>query len=126
MAEVKVAGIFGRTVSEGRKDSIRRLYQGLISRKAQLCIYEPFYKITRSLLPENAVVHTFTGHHDIDSGMACMLTIGGDGTLLEAVKFHYWVSIPAGLDFFRAFQTRKLILQQQWLLTEVIRSTADH
>lgn len=85
MAEVKVAGIFGRTVSEGRKDSIRRLYQGLISRKAQLCIYEPFYKITRSLLPENAVVHTFTGHHDIDSGMACMLTIGGDGTLLEAV-----------------------------------------
>jgi NAD+ kinase len=80
-----VTGIFGRAISEGRKSYIRNLYQGLVNRNATLCIYEPFLKITRHLLPENARISTFTHRQDIPEQMACMLTIGGDGTLLEAV-----------------------------------------
>jgi len=85
MPEKMLAGVFGRTVSEGRKKFIRTLYESLVRRNIALCIYEPFYKKTRALLPENAQVSTFKTHDEIHPRMACMLTIGGDGTLLEAV-----------------------------------------
>ena len=80
-------GIFGRTISEGRKESVKALYQSLFNKGASLHIYEPFCKKSKSLIPDGASVSTFTSHQNFANTCSLLITIGGDGTLLEGITF---------------------------------------
>lgn len=79
--------IFGRTAGEKRLESIRRLYASLIEKNARPVIYEPFLKLTRDLLPKNVISDTFKNHIELQQKSDCLISIGGDGTLLEATTF---------------------------------------
>lgn len=79
--------IFGRTINDGRTEYIRSLYQSLSARNANILIYAPFYKITKELLPAESRVQIFNNHEELIKNASCMLTIGGDGTLLEAIIY---------------------------------------
>jgi NAD+ kinase len=76
--------IFGRTFSESRNAPVKELYQSLLELGAQLVIYEPFYQQTRNLFSKEVKVETF---NSAKAPVNCrlMITIGGDGTLLEAI-----------------------------------------
>jgi NAD+ kinase len=79
--------VFGRTINDGRTEYIKTLYQSLSVRNANMLIFEPFYKITKELLPVESRVQIFNTHQELIQNASCMLTIGGDGTLLEAITF---------------------------------------
>jgi NAD+ kinase len=76
--------IFGRTFSESRNAPVKELYQSLSELGAQLIVYEPFYKQTKGLIPASLKAEKFS---DSKPPVNCrlMITIGGDGTLLEAI-----------------------------------------
>jgi len=94
MAALKRIGIFGRTLTEERKPAICQLLKELVQQDADLCIYDPFYRICRSLIPEQARISTFHSYADLPADLNCMITIGGDGTLLEAVTHVRHSRIP--------------------------------
>ena len=79
--------VFGRTINDGRTEYIKFLYQSLAANNAQILIFEPFYKITKELLPSESRVQIFNSHQELIQNASCMLTIGGDGTLLEAITY---------------------------------------
>lgn len=76
--------IFGRTFSESRNASVQELYQSLSGLGAQLIVYEPFYKQTKDLIPATLKVEIFSASKP-PVNCRLMITIGGDGTLLEAI-----------------------------------------
>ena len=86
--------IFGRSFSEGRTQVIKELYKSLHEAGADLLVIEPFLKSTAGMLPEGARVKSFKNAAGLDSTTACLMTIGGDGTLLEAVTLIRDSGIP--------------------------------
>ena len=90
---MKIA-IFGRSAGNNRNEAIRKLYLGLHQRNVAISVYEPFLKITRDLLPENVQVSSFRSRQDISPQTDCMITLGGDGTLLEAITHVGNAEIP--------------------------------
>lgn len=88
--------IFGRTISEGRSSYIRQLYSELATQGAVLLIHEPFLKITRHLMPEieEHRLKSFRNHKELFALADCVMTIGGDGTLLEAITYIRDSNIP--------------------------------
>jgi len=79
--------VFGRTINDGRTEHIKSLYKSLSAHNANILIFEPFYKITKELLPAESRVQIFNTHQELIQNASCMLTIGGDGTLLEAITY---------------------------------------
>jgi len=77
--------LFGRTVSDGRSTYIKLLYQLLHEHEVVISIFEPFYKLTKHLLPENSRIRTFNSPETLLDHNELLVTIGGDGTLLEAI-----------------------------------------
>ena len=77
--------LFGRTVSDGRSTYIKLLYQLLHEQEVIISIFEPFYKLTKHLLPENSRIRTFNSPETLLDHNELLVTIGGDGTLLEAI-----------------------------------------
>lgn len=87
-------GIFGRTAGESRQPYIIRLYKALHEKGAILHINEAFYKLTKTLIPQGAEVHIYKSYEDVLGKIDLMITIGGDGTLLEAVTIIRDMPIP--------------------------------
>lgn len=79
--------IFGRSFSENRTQVVKQLYSNLLDAGVELIIYEPFLNTTRSLLPEGTSVLSFQTADEINRSISCLVTIGGDGTLLEAITY---------------------------------------
>lgn len=91
---MKIA-VFGRSVNESRKDVIRTLYRKIHELGCEVYIYEPFLKGSKSLLPDECVFSTFNSSEELaNSGSSCLFTVGGDGTLLEAVTLIRASQIP--------------------------------
>jgi NAD+ kinase len=77
--------LFGRTISEGRSAYIKLLFSLFHEKGFHLHIYEPFYKLTKHLLPIHSRIQTFEEIKEIVPETEILVTIGGDGTLLEAI-----------------------------------------
>jgi NAD+ kinase len=76
--------LFGRSYSEHRSEVVSELYRGLFDQGHQLLIYEAFLAKTQALIPEGFTAEGFGGMRSL-SRCDLMISIGGDGTLLEAV-----------------------------------------
>ena len=86
--------IFGRSFHEGRSNVIKELYCSLHENGVEFLVIEPFYHSTASLFPENSIVRTFNKSEELTSKTSCLMTIGGDGTLLEALTYIRNSDIP--------------------------------
>ncbi len=76
--------IFGRTFSENRNEVVSELYKGLYAQGHQLMIFDSFLAKTKALIPAGNNAESFGGFRPL-SRCDLMISIGGDGTLLEAV-----------------------------------------
>ena len=79
--------IYGRSVSEGREEYIRELYRNFTGYVNSLFIFEPFYRKTKAFVPKEISVKTFRTPAELVSEASALMTIGGDGTLLDAITF---------------------------------------
>lgn len=105
--------LFGRSFSEHRNEVVSELYKGLLDQGHQLLVYEPFLAKTKSLLPSEKRVETFGGLRAL-SRCDLMISIGGDGTLLEAVTHVRNSGVPilgintGRLGFLTAFSAKEI------------------
>ncbi len=87
--------IFGRSISDTRKKVIVDLCNYLSEFNEEACFYAPFLKAAQHLIPEGLKVSSYKNAEELASKHCkCMLTVGGDGTLLEAVTHIRDIEIP--------------------------------
>jgi NAD+ kinase len=87
-------GIFGRTAGEARRVYIKTLFEALHEKKAQLFVNEHYHKLIKNILPNDISVKVYNTHEEIRNQINFMITIGGDGTLLDAVTYLRDADVP--------------------------------
>lgn len=116
--------IFGRSFNEGRSNVIKELYCSLHENGVELLVFEPFFHATESLFPENAIFRTFNKSEELTSRTSCLMTIGGDGTLLEALTYIRNSDIPVlgintgRLGFLTGFSQEEIQLAVQMAINQ--------
>jgi NAD+ kinase len=94
-------GLYGRTSGMDNIGRLRTLVD-ILQRKAVLHIYEPFWYYLQEKLDVSIVCNRFTSIKDISSDLVCLISVGGDGTFLEASQFSVEQGIPIlGINFGR-------------------------
>ncbi len=91
---MKIA-LYGKTFTPGFYPYIQRLFQILTDNKAEVCIYKPFLDFISGRLtgiPEFNKV--FQSETDLNPATNLLVSIGGDGTLLESIPLVFRNSIP--------------------------------
>ncbi len=91
---MKVA-IFGRNFDKGFKDYIERFFQILKEKKVSITVYEKFYNfLVNEINLEAENIDVYNKHEHIKSNVNMLFSIGGDGTILDAVTMVRDAKIP--------------------------------
>ena len=78
--------LFGRPFSDSFKQNFRLLLSKLREHGMQIIMFEPFHKFVEESLSEKIeVTGLFNSSRDLSGEESVILSIGGDGTFLEAV-----------------------------------------
>ena len=98
---MKVA-IYSRIIEYDQQSGVQRLFDELIRQNVQPVIYQPFLEKIKAtfLLPSN--VSGFLESKDLDETIDFVISLGGDGTLLDTVSLVRDKNIPIlGINFGR-------------------------
>jgi NAD+ kinase len=98
---MKVA-IYSRIIDYEQRNEIQHLFDELIRQHIEPVIHLPFLEKIRStfLLPSN--ISSFTEPDDLDESIEFVISLGGDGTLLDTVSLVQDKNIPViGINFGR-------------------------
>lgn len=89
-----IIGLYGRSVSIENMVYVQRVIDKLRMKNCSLFIYKPFYEMVRELIevPEN--VQYFQEHEEISGKIDYLFSIGGDGTILDAMTLVRDSGIP--------------------------------
>ena len=91
---MKVA-IFGRNFDKGFKDYIELFFQILKEKKVHITVYEKFYNfLIKEINLETGNIDVYNKHEHIKSDVNMLFSIGGDGTILDAVTMVRDAKIP--------------------------------
>jgi len=86
--------IYGRTFTEHRNNDVQAIFDVIGKFDAQCIIYEPYLEFLRRELKLKTEFKTFNSRHDLKGKADFMLSIGGDGTLLDTVSLIHDSLIP--------------------------------
>lgn len=93
--------IYGRSLHEDQHDHLIKLLEAFLKARAELKLYLPIAEALRSA-GKDIEVPVFSSQADLDPGLDFFVTIGGDGTLLDAVSWVRDRGIPVlGINFGR-------------------------
>ena len=98
---MKVA-IYSRVIEYEQQSGVQRLFDELIRQGVQPIIHQPFLETIGSnfVLPAN--VGSFSESKDLDESIEFLISLGGDGTLLDTVSLVRDKNIPVlGINFGR-------------------------
>jgi NAD+ kinase len=91
---MKIA-VYGRVFNEKYDESVKELFNILNRKNAELIIYSQFHTFLKERINLSSdYAQTFSQHSDIRDAADIMLSIGGDGTLLDTLKFVRDSAIP--------------------------------
>jgi len=98
---MKVA-IYSRWLDQELGDSLQELLRELQKHKIEILIYKPlldYFTFQKSVLDK---VYTFKASEELDETIDCLITVGGDGTILDAVTLVKGSNIPIlGINYGR-------------------------
>ena len=98
---MKIA-IYSRTTGDVEGSNLQRLLDELFLNKIEAIIFQPFYELVRPVLKVSGEVSTFSTALDLGSDIDFLISMGGDGTLLDTVCFVRDKNIPIiGINFGR-------------------------
>lgn len=98
---MKVA-IYSRVMDWDHRMEVQQLLHELAKQKMQLIIYRPYYEQVISGIPMPEGTRTFNDAGDLDSSIEFLVSLGGDGTLLDTVALVRDKNIPVlGINFGR-------------------------
>jgi NAD+ kinase len=98
---MKVA-IYSRIIEETERGEVQQLLDELQRRKIQPVIYLPFYERINNVFkfPQNLLFFRYS--KDLDESIDFLISLGGDGTLLDTIAFVRDKDIPViGINFGR-------------------------
>jgi len=98
---MKIA-IYSRIIDYEQRSEIQQLFDELIKQHIEPVIYHPFLEKIRSefLLPSD--ISSFTESKDLNGSIDFIISLGGDGTLLDTVSLVRDKNIPVlGINFGR-------------------------
>jgi NAD+ kinase len=100
MKQIKI-GLYGRPSGINDTGELDALIE-ILQQKAHIYIYEPFLTCLQEKFGASIDCERFTSIEDIDDSLGCLLSVGGDGTFLEASQFAIEHGIPIlGINFGR-------------------------
>lgn len=91
---MKNIAIYGREFSEEYDEIIARFFEYLIINEAKLSVYEPFKTSIENRFSLNKEVDTYTRESFDPKSFDLMLSVGGDGTMLDATTFIKGSGLP--------------------------------
>lgn len=98
---MKVA-IYSRVIDYDQKGEVQQLFDQLGKENIELVIYEPFYETIRSSFRFPDKISIFKDSNDLTSAIDFLISLGGDGTLLDTVTLVRSKNIPVlGINFGR-------------------------
>jgi NAD+ kinase len=98
---MKVA-IYSRVFEAAQKDDVLKLLHQLNEKQIEPVLYDSFYHQIRHLLPEDFSCSVFSSTHELNDQFECLISLGGDGTLLDTVTLVRDKKIPLlGINFGR-------------------------
>lgn len=90
---MKIA-IYGRPTNENLSPQVKQLFAALDKRKASLFVHKGFNEFLAASGAAPAGATPFSTHSDLAGKVDYMLSLGGDGTLLETIDFIRDSGIP--------------------------------
>lgn len=90
---MKIA-IYGRPTSDTNTEPLSILFDKLNHYKAEILIYEPFYRYLKQKIDIKGNVKTFDSHITLAGRVDYLLSVGGDGTFLETLMYIRDSGIP--------------------------------
>ncbi len=86
--------IYGRPTNDNISEPIQVLFHKLNEYKAEIFIFEPYYHFLKQRINLNGNIKTFGSYSDLNTSIDYMLSLGGDGTLLETLTYIRNLGIP--------------------------------
>lgn len=98
---MKIA-IYSRGVDKEQFNDVQHLFDLLIQAGVQPVFSQDFFNQFYCSVKLNNNYSTFSSYHDLDKDIDCMISLGGDGTLLDTVSFIRDSGIPVlGVNYGR-------------------------
>lgn len=98
---MKVA-IYCRVFEQEQKEDVLKLMHQLRENNIIPVLYQPFYEQLKPFLNENDQPELFSSSKDLNEQYECLISLGGDGTLLDTVTLVRDKKIPLlGINFGR-------------------------
>src|SRR6202142_386985 len=98
---MKVA-IYSRIIEESERGEVQQLLDELHRRKIQPVIYKPFFERINNVFKFPQDLLFFRHSNDLDESVDFLISLGGDGTLLDTIAFVRDKEIPViGINFGR-------------------------
>jgi NAD+ kinase len=94
--------LYSRTSSDIEVSNLQQLLDELIGRGITPVVFAPFYALARPMLRLSDELKTFASAEELSEGIDFLISMGGDGTLLDTVCFVRDKGIPIiGINFGR-------------------------
>jgi NAD+ kinase len=101
MEQMKVA-VYSRVLELGKKEDLQLFFDELQNESIAPVIFEPFYKELGKHLVLPPSLPTFSSYKDLTDDIDFIISLGGDGTLLDTVTLVRGKGIPVvGINFGR-------------------------
>lgn len=98
---MKVA-IYSRGIDSEQRSDVQQLFDELLRNNIRSVIYNPFFETVRSCLLQTDNVQVFRNSAELDESIDFVISLGGDGTLLDTVTLVKNKNIPVlGINFGR-------------------------
>lgn len=91
--KMKIA-LFGKTFADELFYYFQQLVEILDRHDVQVIIHQPFYEFVRNRIRFDKEPQTFIAHHELPGNADFMFSIGGDGTMLDAITLIRDSGIP--------------------------------
>lgn len=94
--------IYSRGLEQEHQEYLRSLINELAASSITPVFFQPFYEQVSPLLTPGTSEEVFNSFYDLDESIECLISLGGDGTLLDTVTLVRAKSIPVlGINFGR-------------------------
>ena len=94
-------GIYSRVFKEEHTLYVEELIAQMTQHEIPFLVYDVYYKAIKKYLPKQKI-NTFKNHHDVKKNIDLLITLGGDGTLLDTLQLVRDSEIPvAGINMGR-------------------------
>lgn len=95
-------GIYGRQFNNTVLPYVQQVFDCLVEKKVDVLVYEEFYNFVKDKLFLPKEFGAFKTHEDIKEEVSVMISLGGDGTMLDTVALVRNAGIPMiGINFGR-------------------------